>query len=136
MYFVIPSPVSTAHSTSDHTYTDSYMHGDRDAPWTEKQSSFYRRPVLAFGYCRCLHLSVCVCVNHMLVRSITHHPFKLGSPYWDHRCKRPWLRTLLFWGAIDIDIQGQIELQSQNLPPFELVHTITHHQLKLQFPNL
>ena len=37
---------------------------------------------------------------------------------------------------IDHDLQGQIELQSQNLPHFELVHAITHHQLKLQFPNL
>ena len=37
---------------------------------------------------------------------------------------------------IDRDLQGQIELQSQNLLHFELVHAITHHQLKLQFPNL
>ena len=38
---------------------------------------------------------------------------------------------------IDHDLQGQIELQIQNLPHFELlVHAITHHQLKLQFPNL
>ena len=37
---------------------------------------------------------------------------------------------------IDNDLQGQIELQSQNLPHFELVHAITNHQLKLQFPNL
>ena len=37
---------------------------------------------------------------------------------------------------IDHDLQGQIELQSQNLPHFGLVHAITHHQLKLQFPNL
>ena len=34
---------------------------------------------------------------------------------------------------IDRDLQGQIELQSQNLPHFELVHAITHHQMKLQF---
>ena len=33
------------------------------------------------------------------VRTITHHPFKLGSPNLDHRCKRPWLRSLLFWGG-------------------------------------
>ena len=39
-------------------------------------------------------------------------------------------------GMIDHELQGQIELQSQNLPHFELVHAITHHQLKLQFPNL
>ena len=62
---------------------------------------FYPRPVLAFGYCRCLRLSVCVCVrpgvNHELVRAITHHPFKLGSPNLNHQCKRPWLRSLLFW---------------------------------------
>ena len=99
---------------------------------------FYPRPVLAFGYCCCLHLSVCVClcVNHKFVRTITHQPFKLGSPNLDQRCKRPWLRPLLFCGTIDRDLQGQIELQSQNLPHFELVDAITRHQLKLQFPNL
>ena len=87
-----------------------------------------------------LPASVCVsvrlCVNHELVRAITHHPFQLGSPNLDQRCKRPWWRSLLFCGTIDCDLQGQIELQSQNLPHFELVHAITHHQLELQFPNL
>ena len=98
-------------------------------------------PKASFGL-RVLSLpaSVCVCVrpcvNHELVRAITHHPFQLGSPNLDQRCKRPWLRSLLFCGTIDYDLQGQIELQSQNLPHFELVHAITHHQLKLQFPNL
>ena len=103
----------------------------------EDAADLYPRPVLAFWYCRLrlsVCMSVCVCINHVLVRAITHHRFKLGSPNLDHRCKRPWLRSLLFWGAIDLDLQGQIELQSQNLPHFELV--ITHHQLKLQFPNL
>ena len=103
-------------------------------------SSFYPRPVLAFGYCRCLRLSVCpsvrVCGNHLLVRAITRHPFKLGSPNLDHRCKRPWLRSLLFWGVIDFDLQGQIKLQSQKLPHFELLGTITHHLFKLGSPNL
>ena len=37
---------------------------------------------------------------------------------------------------IDRDLQGQIELQSQNLSHFELVHAITHYQLKLQFSIL
>ena len=37
---------------------------------------------------------------------------------------------------IDRDLQGQIEPQSQNVPHSELVHAITHHQLRLQFPNL
>ena len=69
------------------------------------------------------------------VRAITHQSFKLGSQNVDQRCKRPWLRSLLFCGTIDRDLQGQIE-QSQNLPHFELVDAITHHQLKLQIPNL
>ena len=60
---------------------------------------FYPRPV--FRYCRCLRLSVFVCVgprlNHELVRAITHHLLKLGSPNLDHRCKRPWLRSLSFF---------------------------------------
>ena len=66
------------------------------------------------------------------VHEITRYPFKLGSPNLDQRCKR----SLLFCGTIDHDLQGQIALQSQNLPHFELVHAITHHQLKLLFPDL
>ena len=58
--------------------------------------------------CVCVCVSVCLCVNHLLVRAITRDPFKLGSPNLDRRCKRPWLRSLLFWGAIDLDLQGQI----------------------------
>ena len=61
---------------------------------------------------------VCVCGNHEIVCVITHHPFKLGSPNLDQRCKTTWLRSLLFYGTFDLDLQGQIELQSQNLPPF------------------
>ena len=55
---------------------------------------FYPSPVLAFGYCLWLRLSVCpsvrVCGNH----------FKLGSINLDHRRKRPWLRSLLFGGFL------------------------------------
>ena len=40
-------------------------------------------------------------------------------------------------GVIDLDLQGQIEYQSQNLPHFELVRTITHYPFKLgSSPNL
>ena len=42
-----------------------------------KRVSFYPRPVLAFGYCRCLRLSVSLSVTKF-VRAITHYPFKLG----------------------------------------------------------
>ena len=94
---------------------------------------------MAFGYCRCLRVCVCVCVclsvNHQLVRAVTHQPFKLESPNLDQRCKRPWLRSLLFFGMIDFELQGQIELKSQNLPHFELVRAISHHKLKSVFPN-
>ena len=81
-------------------------------------------------------VSVCVCINHLLVHTITRHLFKLRSPNLVQRSKAPWLRYLLFWGLIDIDLQGQIELQTQNWPHFELVQTITHHLFKLGFPNL
>ena len=30
--------------------------------WNLEVNHFYPRPVLAFGYCRCLHLCVCVCL--------------------------------------------------------------------------
>ena len=51
---------------------------------------------------------VCLCVNDLLVRAITRDPFKLRSPNLDQRCKRPWLRSLLFCGLNDLDLQGQI----------------------------
>ena len=91
---------------------------------------------MAIGYCRCLRLSVRPCVNHLLVRTITRDPFKLGYPNLNHRCKRPWFRSLLFCGVIDLYLQGQINLRSQNLPHFELVRAITHHSFKIGPPNL
>ena len=71
-----------------------------------------------------------------IVRAITHHQLKLRSPNLDHRCKRHWLRSLWFWGVIDLDLQGQTQLQSKNLPHFELVRPITHHPFKLRPLNL
>ena len=99
---------------------------------------FYPRPVLASGYRHhpCLCICQCVCINHLLVRTITHQPFKLESPNLKHRCKTPWLRCLLFWGVIDLELQGQIQLESQILPHFELVRTITCHPFKLESQNL
>ena len=59
---------------------------------------FYPMLVLAFGHCRCLRLSVSPSVTKF-VRTITHHPFKLGSPNLDHRCKRPWFRIPIVLGG-------------------------------------
>ena len=39
-----------------------------------------------------------------LVRTMTHYPFKLGSPNLDQGCKIAWLRSLLFWVAIDLNL--------------------------------
>ena len=64
-------------------------------------------------------MCVSVCVSVCL--SITHRPFKLESPNLDQGSKRPWLRYLLFCGVIDLDLQGQIEHKSKNLPLFEHV---------------
>ena len=44
----------------------------------------------------CVCVSVCVSVNHKLVRTITHHPFKLESPHLDQKHKTPWLRSYCF----------------------------------------
>ena len=69
--------------------------------------------------CPCVRVSVCACINHGLVRTITHHSFNLESLNLAQRCKRPWLRCLLFLGMIDLYLQGQIQLESQILPHFE-----------------
>ena len=45
----------------------------------------------------CVSVCVWVCINHLLVRPITHHPLKLGSPNLDHMCKIAWLRSPFFW---------------------------------------
>ena len=84
-------------------------------------SLYYPRPVMAFRYCHRLRLCVCVSVNHKFVRAITCHPWKLQSPKLDKRCKTPKLRSLLFLGFTDLDLQGEIEHKSQNLPHFGLV---------------
>ena len=127
-------------SNTDVIHDLQIMFYDKHGMQQAVETHFYPRPVLAFGYCRCLRLSVrSPAVSPSItkfVNAITHHPFKLGSPNLDHRCKRPWLRSLLVLGVIDLDLQGQIYLQSQYLPHFELFRAITHHPFKLGPPNL
>ena len=76
---------------------------------------FYPRPVLAFGYCCCLRLSVSVSIRPC-VRASTlslsarwfFYPSKPGSSNLEQRCKAPWLRSYLLWRMIDLDLKGQI----------------------------
>ena len=86
-------------------------------------------PEASFGL-RVLSLPASVCVS---VRNSTHVQARITkfAP-----CKRPWLRSLLFWGVIDLDLQGQIYLKIKKLPYFDLVHAIIHHLSKIRFPNL
>ena len=80
------------------------------------RGQFWPSGIVVACVCLCVRPSVRVCGNHLLVRAITRHPFKLGSPNLDHRCKRPWLRSLLFWGVIDLDLQGQINFKVKSYP--------------------
>ena len=84
--------------------------------------------------------SVCVCVslcvNHLLVRAITRDPFKLELPNLDQRCKRPWLRSLLFWGWLTLTFKVKFNLKVKIYPIFELVRAITLHPFGLGPPNL
>ena len=62
-----------------------------------------------------------------VVHMITHHPFKLGPPNLNQRYKIPWLRSLLFWGAIDLHLQGQIWLNKSNFLVSPLLEIYNHH---------
>ena len=62
-----------------------------------------------------------------LVRTRTHHPFKLGSPNFDQRCKLTWLRSLSFWRPIDLDLQGQIWLKKWNFQVSPLLEIHNYH---------
>ena len=117
-------------------YLESFLNLFRNQSEPRNVEVFLLEASMAIGYCRCLRLSVRPCVNHLLVRALTRDPFKLGSPNLNHRCKRPWLRSLLFWGVIDFYLQGQICLRSENLPHFELVRAKTNHPFKLRPSNM
>ena len=73
---------------------------------------------MAFGYCVAC-VCVCVCQSWVCLRDI------LSSVQgWitnlDQICKRTWLRSLLFFGFIDCDLQGQIQLKVKIYPILSL----------------
>ena len=106
------------------------------APGIFTRGQFWPSGIVIACVCVSVSVSVCVCINHLLVRTITHQPFNLGSSNLHQRCKTPWLRSLFIWGLIDLDLQGQIKLESWILPHFELVRTITCYPFQLESPNL
>ena len=59
------------------------------------------------------NLKVRIYPHFELIRTITHYSFKIRSQNLDHRCIIAWLNSLLLWVAIDLDLQGQIWLQSR-----------------------
>ena len=96
--------------------------------WLSKWYYFYPRPALAFGYSRCLCLcvrvclSVCLCVCQSLVHAVTRDPFKRGSLNLNKRCKRSWLRSILFLGAIDLDHRSNLTWKSKFTPFWACQH--------------
>ena len=97
---------------------------------------FYPRPVLAFGYCHCLHLSVCQTVRHRVFPRNNSLPVsaritKFGPEMLKTLVKIP----IVLWDDWLWHSRSNWAPKSTFIP-FELVHAITHHQLKLQFPTL
>ena len=90
--------------------------------WRGLDRHFYPRPVLAFGYCRCLRVCVCPCVRQSWACPCDNSPTvqaritKFGSEMLKTLIKIP-----IVCGVIDGDLQGQFELVSQNLPHLGLV---------------
>ena len=116
LFFLVYANISSAHFTLEFVWTNYQRSGyTKKNLWRRNDASSDDTflPEASFGL-RVLSLPVsvcvcvCVCINHLLVRTITRHLFKLGSPNLVQRSKTPWLSSLLFWGAIDLDLQGQI----------------------------
>ena len=61
------------------------------------EANFWHSGIVVACVCLCVRPSVRVCDNHLLVRAITHHPLKLGSPNLVHMCKIPWFLFLLIY---------------------------------------
>ena len=99
------------------------------------QGQFWPSSIVVACFCLCVR----VCINHLLVHMITWDPFKLRSPNLNQRCKTPRLRSLLFRGTINFDLQCQIlTLKVKFYPILSLMfgRTKTHHPFKLESPNL
>ena len=109
-----------------------------DVKSTLTRCQFFSSRVLSLlaSVCPCARVSICPSVRQSeFVRAIAHHAFRIGSLNLDNQYKKP-LRCFLFRGTIDLELQGQINITSPNLPHFELVCIITHCPFKLGSPNV
>ena len=70
-----------------------------------------------------------------LVRTITRHDFKLGSPNLHQMCILGPFRTLLKMVSIDLDLQGHLGSKRSKSAKNGLVSAITHHAFELGSPN-
>ena len=56
-----------------------------------------------------VYLSVCLCVYQSLACPHDNSSaVQARITKFENRCKKPWLRCLLFWGVINLELQGQI----------------------------
>ena len=53
---------------------------------------------LPASVCLCVRVSMCVCVNHGLVRTITHHSFKLESLKFGTKVQKTWVKVPIVFG--------------------------------------
>ena len=91
---------------------------------------FYPRPVLSFGYCRWLCLSVYVCVRVYMCICICEQacprdnlwPTLARMTEFVPELQTPWSRCLLFWGLIGAGVYDQILLKSPNFMNAWFVH--------------
>ena len=82
------------------------------------RGQFWPSGIVVACVCLCVCMCVCVCVsvNHELVWAIIHQPFKLGLPNLDQRCKRPWLRNLLFLAQLTLTFKVKLNFKVKIYP--------------------
>ena len=87
---------------------------------------------------------VCVCVrvsvNHEVVRTIIHQPFKLGSPNLDQRCKRPPIEVSIFFSCDQAALQMVFSVCLSVCPSVRLSVTpfwlCSHHRIIMKFSGV
>ena len=84
-------------------------------PFTIENCGFWPSGIVVACVCPAVRPSVT-----KFVRAITHYPFKLGSANLDHRCKTPWLRSLLFWGWLTLAFKVKFNFKVKIYPCLSL----------------